>query len=147
MEGLEIRELTVHEDQRGWLVEILRDDESDYTPVMSYLSMTRSGLLRGPHEHREQTDCFCFVGNFRLYVWDNRKDSSTYLEKKVIDTKGIPTMAIVPAGIVHAYKNIGSSDGLVINMPDRLFMGEGKAEPVDEIRHEDDPSSPFQIED
>jgi hypothetical protein len=32
-------------------------------------------------------------------------------------------------------------------MPDRLFMGEGKAEPVDEIRHEDDPSSPFQIED
>ena len=61
MEGLEIRELTVHEDQRGWLVEILRDDESDYTPVMSYLSMTRSGLLRGPHEHREQTDCFCFV--------------------------------------------------------------------------------------
>ncbi|HDY71797.1 MAG TPA: dTDP-4-dehydrorhamnose 3,5-epimerase [Nitrospirae bacterium] len=147
VEGLEIRELTVHEDQRGWLVEILRDDESDYTPVMSYLSMTRSGLLRGPHEHREQTDCFCFVGNFRLYVWDNRKDSSTYLEKKVIDTKGIPTMAIVPAGIVHAYKNIGSSDGLVINMPDRLFMGEGKAEPVDEIRHEDDPSSPFQIED
>jgi len=147
VEGLEIRELTVHEDQRGWLAEIIRDDESDYMPVMSYLSMTRPGLLRGPHEHREQADFFCFVGNFRLYVWDNRNDSPTYLEKKVIDTNSTPTVAIVPAGIVHAYKNIGSSDGLVINMPDRLFMGVGKAEPVDEIRHEDDPSSPFQIED
>ena len=146
MEGLEIKQLTVHEDQRGWLAEIIRDDETAFRPVMSYLSMTRPGLLRGPHEHREQVDFFCFVGNFRLYVWDNRKDSPTYLEKKIIDTNGTPVVAIVPAGIVHAYKNIGSSDALVINMPDRLFMGEGKAEPVDEIRYEDDPSSPFQIE-
>ena len=147
MEGLEIKELPVYKDQRGWLSEIFRDDETLYRPAMSYLSMTRPGLLRGPHEHRDQTDYFCFVGQFRLYVWDNRKDSPTYLEKKVVDTNDIPTVAIVPAGVVHAYKNTGSSDGLVINMPDRLFMGEGKAEPVDEIRHEDDPSSPFRIED
>ncbi len=147
MEGLEIRELTVHEDQRGWLSEIIRDDETGHRPVMSYLSMTRPGLLRGPHEHREQADFFCFVGEFRLYVWDNRNDSPTYLEKKVIDIKSTPTVVIVSAGIVHAYKNIGSSDGLVINMPDRLFMGEGKAEPVDEIRYENDPSSSFRIED
>ena len=147
MEGLEIRELPVHKDQRGWLAEIIRDDETTFRPVMSYLSMTRPGLLRGPHEHREQVDFFCFIGKFRLYIWDNRNDSPTYLEKKIIDTKGVPTVAIVPAGVVHAYKNIDSSDGLVINMPDRLFMGKGKAEPVDEIRHEDDPSSPFRIED
>lgn len=147
MEGLEIRELPVHKDQRGWLAEIIRDDETAFRPVMSYLSMTRPGLLRGPHEHREQVDFFCFIGKFRLYIWDNRNDSPTYLEKKIIDTKGVPTVAIVPAGVVHAYKNIDSSDGLVINMPDRLFMGKGKAEPVDEIRHEDDPSSPFRIED
>jgi dTDP-4-dehydrorhamnose 3,5-epimerase len=147
VEGLEIRELTVHEDQRGWLSEIIRDDETGHRPVMSYLSMTRPGLLRGPHEHREQADFFCFVGEFRLYVWDNRNDSPTYLEKKVIDIKSTPTVVIVSAGIVHAYKNIGSSDGLVINMPDRLFMGEGKAEPVDEIRYENDPSSSFRIED
>ena len=147
MEGLEISELTVHSDQRGWLAEIIRDDETSFRPVMSYLSMTKPGLLRGPHEHRDQADCFCFIGSFRLYVWDNRNDSPTYLQKKIIDTNGTPTVAVVPAGIVHAYKNIGSGDGLVINMPDRLFMGERKAEPVDEIRHEDDPSSPFRIED
>ena len=147
MEGLEIRELKVHSDQRGWLAEIIRDDETAFRPVMSYLSMTKPGLLRGPHEHRDQADFFCFVGNFRLYVWDNRKDSPTYLEKKIIETDTAPVVAVVPAGIVHAYKNIGSSDGLVINMPDRLFMGEGKAEPIDEIRYEDDPSSPFRIED
>jgi dTDP-4-dehydrorhamnose 3,5-epimerase len=66
MKGIEIKELSVHEDNRGWLAEIIRDDESDVKPVMSYLSMTRPGLARGPHEHKEQTDYFCFIGKFRI---------------------------------------------------------------------------------
>ena len=146
MEGVEIKKLSVFEDQRGWLAEILRDDESGFRPVMSYLSMTKPGLVRGPHEHVEQTDYFCFIGKFRLYLWDNRQGSSTYQQHEFIDTSDTPTVALVPPGVVHAYKNIGSGEGLVINMPDRLYKGEGKKEPVDEIRHEDDPSSPFRIE-
>jgi dTDP-4-dehydrorhamnose 3,5-epimerase len=146
MEGVEIRELLIHEDQRGWLCEIMRDDESQLKPVMSYLSMTRPGFIRGPHEHREQTDLFCFIGRFRLYLWDNRKTSATFRQHKRIDTKDIPTIAVVPPGIVHAYKNIDSGNGLVLNLPDRLYRGAGKKEPVDEIRHEDDPSSPFRID-
>lgn len=147
MEGLEVKELALYKDHRGWLAEILRDDETQFRPVMSYLSMTNLGVTRGPHEHRVQTDCFCFIGRFRLYLWDNRNASLTYREHKIIDTSDNPTIAIVPPGIVHAYKNIGSSQGLVINLPDRLFRGWGKTEAVDEIRHEDDPESPFRIED
>ncbi len=146
MDGLKIRELMQFEDQRGWLAEIIRDDDSDIRPVMSYISMTKPGLARGPHEHREQTDCFCFIGRFRLYIWDNRKSSATYQESITINTSDLPTMAIVPPGVVHAYKNIGEKDGLVINLPDRLYMGRDKKEPVDEIRYEDDPSSPFIVE-
>lgn len=147
MEGVEIRELTIFEDQRGWLGEIIRDDESGHRPVMSYLSMTKPGLVRGPHEHRDQTDLFCFVGKFKIYLWDNRETSPTFRESKVIETSGVPTSAIVPPGVVHAYKNIGNGEGLVINLPDRLFKGRDKAGPVDEIRYEDDPESPFIIGD
>ena len=147
MEGLEIKELLIHEDNRGWLAEIIRDDESQVKPAMSYLSMTHPGYARGPHEHKEQTDCFCFVGKFRLYIWDNRETSDTYRTKKVVETNGVPTLAIVPPGIVHAYRNIDSREGLVINLPDRLFMGWGKKSPVDEVRYEDDPDSPFRLED
>ncbi len=146
MEGVEVRELILHEDRRGWLGEIIRDDESGLKPVMSYLSMTRPGLVRGPHEHIEQTDCFCFIGRFRLYLWDNRNTSPTYNEHKIIDTSETPTIAIIPPGIVHAYRNVSSSEGLVINLPDRLYGGWGKKEPVDEIRYEDDPDTPFRIE-
>ncbi len=146
MEGLVVRELAIHEDPRGWLGEIIRQDESDIRPVMSYISMTGPGLARGPHEHREQTDYFCLIGRFRLYFWDNRKASATYRVKKTVDTGEAPTIAIIPPGIVHAYRNIGDSDGLVINLPDRLYRGWGKTGDVDEIRHEDDISSLFRMD-
>lgn len=146
MKGIEIKELSVYEDNRGWLAEIIRDDESDVKPVMSYLSMTRPGLARGPHEHTEQTDYFCFIGKFRLYLWDNREGSGTFREQKIVETSGVPTIAVVPPGIVHAYKNIDSKEGLVINLPDRLYMGQGKKEKIDEVRYEDDHDSPYRIE-
>jgi dTDP-4-dehydrorhamnose 3,5-epimerase len=57
-----------------------------------------------------------------------------------------PSIVIVPEGVVHAYKNIGDKDGLVINCPNRLFMGPGKKEPVDEVRYENDADSPFKVE-
>jgi len=145
VDGLEVRELAIYEDQRGWLGEIIRVDETNLKPLMAYLSMTIPGTIRGPHEHREQTDYFCFLGRFRLYLWDNRKTSVTYQENRIIEISDIPTTAIVPPGIVHAYKNISSSNGLVINLPDKLYKGRGKAEAVDEIRYENDLSSPFRI--
>ncbi len=146
MEGVVIKELNVFTDERGWLTELFRYDETDFRPVMSYVSMTKPGIARGPHEHMDQSDFFCFFGNFRLYLWDNRQGSPTYRERFVLDTKGKPVTAIVPPRVVHAYKNMGPGEGLVLNLPDRLFKGKGKKDPVDEVRYENDPDSPFRIE-
>jgi dTDP-4-dehydrorhamnose 3,5-epimerase len=146
VEGVFTKKLTVYDDSRGWLTEIFRNDETGFRPAMSYISMTKPGVARGPHEHLHQSDYFCFFGNFRLYLWDNRKESPTYGEKMILDTEGAPHVAIVPPRVVHAYKNVGSADALVVNLPDRLFKGEKKAFPVDEVRHEDDPGSPFTLD-
>jgi dTDP-4-dehydrorhamnose 3,5-epimerase len=48
--------------------------------------------------------------------------------------------------VVHAYKNVGAAPALVINLPDRLYKGPERREPVDEIRHEDNPHSLFKVE-
>ena len=58
-----------------------------------------------------------------------------------------PKAVLVPRGIVHAYKNIGCRDGIVINCPNRLYMGAGRRDAVDEIRREDDPDTIFRMED
>jgi dTDP-4-dehydrorhamnose 3,5-epimerase len=80
-------------------------------------------------------------------MWDNRPDSETYNNIMTLYVgNDNPQAVIVPKGIVHAYKNIGDVPGAVINCPNRLFMGEGKKEAIDEIRYEDDPFSIFNLD-
>jgi dTDP-4-dehydrorhamnose 3,5-epimerase len=151
IDGVVIRELTRHGDARGWLVELFRQDElaPELHPAMSYVSLTKPGVGRGPHEHKEQTDHFCFVGSssFRLYLWDNRSDSPTYGRKCRIDVSEAEAVSIlIPPGVVHGYRNTGAVDGVVYNVPNRLYAGVGRKGPIDEIRHEDDPDSPFKLD-
>lgn len=146
-----IKDLTKYVDERGWLAELFREDEigKKFMPVMSYISMTQAGVVRGPHEHVDQADMFAFIGpsNFKIYLWDNRKDSPTFQNKFVFYAgEDAPKSVIIPAGVVHAYKNVGSSLGMVVNLPNRLFAGKGKKEPVDEIRHEDHADTIFKLD-
>ena len=143
-----IKKLEKYNDERGWLAEIYRSDEFDFKPTMSYVSATKNGVIRGPHEHKFQSDCFVFVGpgNFELHLWDNREESETKGEYLKIEVgEASPTMVIVPPGVVHGYKCVSLEDAYCINLPDKLYKGEGKQEEIDEIRWEKDPNSPFKI--
>jgi len=146
-----VQELVKHSDDRGWLIELFREDEirPDYMPVMGYISMTQPDIARGPHEHVDQADCFAFIGpsTFKVYLWDNRKSSPSYGTRQIVVAgEDAPCVVIVPAGVVHAYQNVGGKPGMVVNLPNRLYAGKGKREPVDEIRHEHDPNSIFQLD-
>ena len=152
IDGIVIRALEKHTDARGWLIELFRSDEcaDDFRPAMSYISMTLPGVVRGPHEHRKQTDYFCFFGlsSFRIFLWDNRSDSPTFGNKFVFEAgEGNMVSFIVPPGVVHAYKNIGEVEGLVFNAPDRLYRGPGRVEEPDEIRYEENIGSRFHLDD
>ena len=143
IKGVVIRKLVKTGDSRGWLAELFREDELDgeFFPTMAYISSTKPGITRGPHEHREQADLFCFIGpsTFRMRLWDNRKDSETFrCVMTVVVGQENPSSVLVPAGVVHAYKNIGDTEGIVINCPNRLYRGPGRKAEVDEIRHEND---------
>jgi dTDP-4-dehydrorhamnose 3,5-epimerase len=149
--GVVWKPLQKYQDARGWLCELFRDDElaADVRPVMAYVSVSEVGIARGPHEHEEQTDYFCFIGpsNFKVYLWDNRPSSPTYQARQTrVVGQDSPAALIIPPGVVHAYQNVGSEPGLVFNCPNRLFKGPGRTEPVDEIRHENDSTSRFRLD-
>jgi dTDP-4-dehydrorhamnose 3,5-epimerase len=151
IDGVIWKPLRKYHDTRGWLCELFRHDElpAEFHPVMAYISLTEPGVARGPHEHVDQADCFCFLGpsNFKVYLWDTRASSPTYLARQT-DVVGVdkPMLLIVPAGVVHAYRNVGDEGGLVFNCPNRLYKGEGKKEPVDEIRHEEKTDTAFRLD-
>ena len=149
IEGIIIKKLNKFEDQRGWLTEIFRQDEDNFLPVMSYISLTKPGVVRGPHEHVHQTDRFVFTGpgDFELYLWDKRENSGTKGENiKIKVGASNPALVIVPPGVAHGYKCVSAEGGMSINLPDKLYKGEGKSEEVDEIRWEDDKNSPYVID-
>jgi len=148
IDGVIIKKISKNSDNRGWLAEIYRQDETDYKFAMSYVSVTKPGVIRGPHEHKLQSDGFVFIGpgNFELHLWDRREGSLTNGEyMKVQVGENNPNLIIVPPGVVHGYKCVGEKDGLCINFPDKLYKGEGKAEEVDEVRWESNPESPYKI--
>lgn len=145
--GVEIIPLKKYEDARGWLVELYRDDElpEGFNPTMGYFSCTKPGIERGPHEHADQTDGFIFFdGSYELHLWENREGEPENFEVIPVG-KDNPVFITVPPGVVHAYRNVGDADAFVINVPDRLYAGWGRKEPVDEIRHENDPNSRFKL--
>ncbi len=152
--GVWLAWLMVHADSRGWLAEVFRQDWFEggsgprHQPVMGYVSETLPGVVRGPHEHRYQTDLFVFAGpsDFLVVLWDNRQGSVTTgrrIELRLGESD--PGMLVVPPGVVHGYKNIGSVAGRVLNFPDRLYRGAGGSGEVDEIRYERQTDSPFRI--
>ena len=160
IDGITWQTLSFYHDARGWLCELYREDAIpvEFHPVMSYVSMTNPGVARGPHEHAEQADYFCFIGPgvFRVYLWDARPSSPTYGKKQARDVgEGTPHALIVPPGVVHAYRNIGNGPGIVFNAANALYAGPDRAgwrgphgtpDYVDEIRHEHDADSPYQLD-
>lgn len=146
--GVKVLPLAVHSDDRGWLVELFRSDTPppSYWPPMAYVSQTLPGVARGPHEHVDQTDFVVFLGpgEFMLYLWDARADSPTRGKRmRSVVGQENPVGVEVPPGVVHAYRNTGGTPGLVFNAPSRLYAGEGRRGPIDEIRHEQRPDSPY----
>ena len=155
IDGVIIKKIDKFKDARGWLVEFWRSDEmKDFKPAMAYVSMTKPGMVRGPHEHVYQSDCFVFVGpgSFHLHLWDARTETHRHGPSKTAKQYEVirvgeknPSLVIVPPGVVHGYKCVSKTEGVIINIPDKLYAGEGKKEDVDEIRWEDNPDSPYKV--
>jgi len=150
IDGVIVRSLQTHSDDRGSLMELYRNDElpPENRPVMAYLSRTLPGATRGPHEHAEQSDYFVFLGpgEFTVYLWDARADSPSHGRrmKLVLDASNMQGV-IIPPGVVHAYQNTGDSPAWIFNAPNQLYAGRQKRGPVDEIRYEGRQDSPYRM--
>ncbi|HUC84819.1 MAG TPA: hypothetical protein VL970_06480 [Candidatus Acidoferrales bacterium] len=148
--GARVEALPVFKDARGSLHELYRVDEipAGFGPVMACSSWSHPGVARGPHQHVGQDDYFTFAGpsDFRVYLWDDRPGAAGPAKGWAIDTgERAPAHIYVPRGVVHAYQNVGRAPGLVVTVTSLLFKGQGRRDPVDEIRHELNPRSPYQI--
>jgi len=122
--GVQVKELDLIEDSRGWLTEILRKDWDFYEePAQFYYTTARPGVVKAWHLHKKQTDHLCCIkGTVELGLHDPRDDSDTEGESMTV-TMGerSPRVAKVPPEVYHGFKNVGGEIAIVTNAPTELY--------------------------
>lgn len=119
-----VHPLTVNADERGYLMEILRESDPFFTRFAQvYVSKNYPGVIRAWHHHKIQTDLWAVVdGNVKAAMYDMRKDSPTFgTVQEVILGVDHPVVLVIPVGIAHGYKTIGVQPSLLLNFADRLY--------------------------
>ncbi|MGQ9456213.1 MAG: dTDP-4-dehydrorhamnose 3,5-epimerase family protein [Armatimonadota bacterium] len=124
IEGIQIKQLKRHADERGYLMEMLRvDDEMFGKFAQAYVSLNYPGVIRAWHYHKKQDDIWvCVKGMIKAAVYDSREGSPTYGEvNEFFLGDNNPIMLKIPVGTMHGYKTIGVEPSLLINFPSELY--------------------------
>ncbi|MBI4175726.1 MAG: dTDP-4-dehydrorhamnose 3,5-epimerase family protein [Candidatus Aenigmarchaeota archaeon] len=119
--GVKVKALSVYQDERGRLMEILRSDDRIFCRFgQVYMCSSYPGWVKGWHLHKKQTDNFtCIKGSMRLVLYDGRKASRTrgQLDEFIISL-GNPIVVSIPPGVYHGFEAVGKEEAIAINTPD-----------------------------
>ena len=120
IDGVKYNKLKVIPDERGRLMEMLRDDDDLFIKFgQVYMTTASPGVVKGWHYHKIQFDNMVVVsGMMKIVLYDSRKDSPTYNEVNEFFV-GVhnPLLIQIPPLVFHGFKCISQSEAIVINCP------------------------------
>lgn len=112
-----IKTLVTHSDDRGYLREVLRDDDEMLRQFGQLtVTMTYPGVIKAFHWHKEQDDVWYIAdGMARIVMYDRRPDSPTLGETQVVFAgEQKPLSVLIPKGIAHGYQVLGHKPVLLL---------------------------------
>ena len=109
IEGVVIKGLKTHEDERGFFREIFRFSEeyNDLSVGQLSHSLVNEGVIKGWHGHKVQSQWnYIVLGLIKVALHDNRADSPTYKEtiEFLVGDGQKPLAYFFPPGVLHGYK-------------------------------------------
>lgn len=128
IQGVRVVPLALWPDDRGYFLEILRGGQglisefpSETTQVSTALSYPQT--VKAFHYHLNQTDCWSAVmGMFQFALIDLRADSPTRGRKNTFYCGPLrPWQVLIPPGVAHGYKVIGTDPGILVYATDRFY--------------------------
>jgi dTDP-4-dehydrorhamnose 3,5-epimerase len=117
IDGVHIKELVRHPDDRGFFTEILRDDDGLLRRFgQASLSMTYPGVIKAFHYHKRQDDLWFFpVGSAQVVLYDLRPGSKTQgLTQVLYAGEDHPILIVVPVGVAHGYRVLGPKPLMIV---------------------------------
>ena len=120
-----IKILKAVQDDRGFLMEMLREDEPIFERFgQAYITACRRGVVKGWHYHKEQTDHFvCVSGTALVVLYDPREDSPTQgiVQQVVLQAppcqEPAPVLLKIPPLVVHGFTAHGCDEARIVNVP------------------------------
>jgi len=125
IDGVKVKKLKVVPDERGRLMEILRQDDDLFQKFgQVYMTTTYPGVVKAWHFHKIQTDnVACVQGMIKLALYDERHDSPT---KGKVDEfyLGIhnPLLVQIPAGVYHGWMCVSQEEAIIVNIPTEVYV-------------------------
>lgn len=109
--GVVVKTCTVHADDRGTLVEVVRDDEPVFREVkQTTFTLAYPGVVKAFHWHRRQWDVWFFTsGMAQVVLYDLREESPTSGQTQVLYMGARrPLVVAIPPGVAHGYRVLGT---------------------------------------
>ena len=133
IDGVNVKQLKVIADERGYLMEMLRADDPFYQQFgQTYLTAVFPGVVKGWHFHKLQTDHFiCVAGMAKVVLYDRREESTTHGEVNEF-FMGVRNniLVTIPPGVLHGMKGTGTETAMIVNIPTHTY----KYDDPDEFR-------------
>jgi dTDP-4-dehydrorhamnose 3,5-epimerase len=124
IDGVHIKKLKPVPDERGRVMEILRNDDEFFSSFgQVYITTAYPGVVKGWHYHKVQTDNFAVIsGMMKVVLYDARENSPTRGEvNEYFIGEHNPTLISIPPNVFHGFKCIGQTEALVINTPTETY--------------------------
>ena len=119
IDGVVIKELVKHPDERGFFVEMIRKTDEFFAEGFGQVSHSfmRKGVVKAWHIHKTQVDWWYLVnGVIKAAMYDLRKQSKTYrkLMEVTLGRPAEPARALkIPPGVAHGLKVLEGPANLV----------------------------------
>ena len=124
IDGVKTKKLRVIPDERGRLMEILRNDDDVFLQFgQVYMTTTYPGVVKAWHLHKEQTDnVACVLGMIKLVLYDPREQSPTFnqVDQFYLGLHN-PLLVQIPMGVYHGWMCVSVEEAMVVNMPTECY--------------------------
>ncbi|MFH1487149.1 MAG: dTDP-4-dehydrorhamnose 3,5-epimerase family protein [Chloroflexota bacterium] len=122
--GVQVKQLKPHADERGFLMELLREDDAIFSHFgQCYVSLNYPGVVRAWHYHKKQDDLITAVkGMVKLVLYDGRDDSLTKgtVEEYFLGEQN-HLLVRIPVRVMHGYKTVGTEPATIVNFPTKAY--------------------------
>lgn len=123
LDGIKIKPMKRHFDERGLLAELMRKDWKDLLEedeiVQAHLSTSYPGIIRAWHKHRRgQVDyVICLNGSTKICAYDDETKELS----EIISTGDDLRVVRVPGHYWHGFKVLGDKPAVLLYFVNKLY--------------------------